>query len=463
MRFPMVGKAAALVAVSVALMIAIDAIQGLVNERRNRQLEAEQNVANASSGPQVVAGPVLRRRCVEQWDHVVGAGKDSRVQAEQRETLLTAFPQDLNLRASAAIEPRYRGIFKSNGYLSKMQMTADWSSLDALKTPLPKQLGGRVSCDAATLAVGVGDSRGIQSASVRAAGQTLEVLPGSGFEPHNGGFHAVLLAQTSTQDLVLNVEVTLELAGTRHMSWIPVGDQTQVRLESDWPHPSFAGRFLPNERKIEASGFNASWKISALATTAQQAMRAGMTVCALGEVAAGSNAPCVDSFGVSFMDPVNHYVLSDRALKYAVLFIALTFVGVTLLEVMRRVRVHPVQYLLVGCALTTFFLLLLSLSEHLPFMAAYAAAAAACVALLGYYGFHILGGLRAGLGFGSAIAMLYGVLFALLQLEQCALVLGSMLLFAVLAAAMVMTRRVDWYALARELRTRSSHSTGTPP
>ena len=161
---------------------------------------------------------------------------------------------------------------------------------------------------------------------------------------------------------------------------------------------------------------------------------------------------CLETFGVAFMDPVNPYVLSDRATKYGMLFIALTFVAVGLVEVLGRLRVHPIQYLLVGAALTVFFLLLVSLSEHLSFGIAYAAASLACTSLLGFYGAFILRSARAGALFGAGIGSLFATLYALLQMEQTALVLGSVLLFVVLAVIMISTRRLDWYALTARLR-----------
>ena len=233
---------------------------------------------------------------------------------------------------------------------------------------------------------------------------------------------------------------------------------TQVTLASDWPHPSFAGRFLPLERQVGETGFTARWLLNALATTAPQAAAFGGPACSLSDggddVPAGDarRRPCVETFGVAFMDPVSPYVLSDRATKYGLLFIALTFVGVGALEVLRRLRVHPIQYLLVGSALAIFFLLLVSLSEHVPFAVAYLAAAAACTALLTFYGAFVLRGSRAGAAFGAAIGGLFGALYALLQLEQTALLLGSILLFAVLAAVMVATRRIDWYGFFARMR-----------
>ena len=175
----------------------------------------------------------------------------------------------------------------------------------------------------------------------------------------------------------------------------------------------------------------------------------------------GRRGSCIETFGVSFMDPVSPYLLSDRATKYGLLFIVLTFVGVGAIEVLRRLRVHPIQYLLVGAAIAIFFLLLVSLSEHVPFSVAYLAAAAACTGLLTFYGTFVLRGSRAGAAFGAAIAALYGALYALLQLEQPALLLGTMMLFAVLAALLIATRRIDWYGLFGRIRSESGHAAGS--
>ena len=290
--------------------------------------------------------------------------------------------------------------------------------------------------------VALGDSRGVRSAAMQIDGAVVPVLAGTQHASHPRGFHADVAESFAGARRPLRAEVGLELVGTGELAFAPVGDSTRVTLASDWPHPSFAGRFLPIERQVGETGFSARWQLNALATTAPQAAAAGAPACRLYDSVVDEVAPrddgrrtaCVETFGVAFMDPVSPYVLSDRATKYGLLFIALTFVGVGAVEVMRRLRVHPIQYLLVGSALAVFFLLLVSLSEHVPFAIAYLAAAAACTALLTFYGSFVLRGSRAGALFGAAIAALYGALYALLQLEQTALLLGSIMLFAVLAA-----------------------------
>jgi inner membrane protein len=295
------------------------------------------------------------------------------------------------------------------------------------------------------------DARGIRSAQLSVGGATRELLAGTRHPAYARGFHALLLpaewqdAQHALSPLALRLAI--DLVGTSDLAFVPAASATEVTLRSDWPHPSFRGRFLPAERSIDARGFSATWRVSGLASDAAQGLGGSAAICGAAAVQAPAATACLDTLAVAFIDPINIYVLSDRAIKYGLLFIVLTLGAVALMEVLARRPVHPIQYLLVGAALTIFFLLLLSLSEHLPFAQAYALAAGACVALLGFYAAHMLGQWRRGLAFGGAIAVLYGAMYTLLQLEQSALVVGALLLFALLALTMIATRRVDWYAL----------------
>lgn len=437
MRFPLLGKLVSLGVVALVLLIALDRVGDIVGEREARLREAQGSVADSLAARQRFVGPVLQRRCEETWDVAVGDGKDRRIVTERREFTLATTPKSLEIDAVATLEPRYRGIFKVNGYALSAKVAAEWSDLAALR-PKAEHAGARLGCDAPLVFGAVGDARGLRRVALSAMSVPLDVQPGTPRKHLAQGFQAAVPAALVDAGGPVRIELALELVGTDSLSIAPVGDTTLVRLASDWAHPSFQGRFLPTERDVSAQGFKARWQLSALATSARRDLLA--------------DAEQIESFGVAFIDPVNAYVLSDRATKYGVLFILLTFVGVGLVEALRRLRVHPIQYLLVGCALTVFFLLLVSLTEHVAFAWAYLAASAACTSLLGFYGSFVLGGRRAGAVFGAALGALYGALYLLLQLEQTALVLGSLLLFAVLAAVMAATRRLDWYALVAQLR-----------
>lgn len=445
----MTSKALALLVVLTGLLLALTQVSSIVHEREGRLREAESGVAASLATQQELIGPVLQRRCEETWSVVSGDGKDRKTVTERRQVDLVATPKSLSIDAAAQLDPRRRGLYKVNGYVLNATLQAQWASLAALQ-PQAEHAPSTLRCDDPVLFVAIHDVRGLRSVAVQAQGKALDVTPGTPRRKLASGFKATLPPALWPQgEQPLAVQMRIEMVGTRLVSFAPVAEHSDVRLKSDWPHPSFQGRFLPIEREIGASGFDARWRITALATAAPRQMK--------------DDTDQVESFWVEFVDPVNRYLLADRATKYGLLFIVLTFVGVALTEVLRRARVHPVQYALVGSALAIFFLLLVSLSEHMAFGLAYAVAAIACASLLAFYGVYVLGGLRPGAGLGAGIAALYVLLYVLLQQEQRALVLGSVMLFVALAAVMVLTRRLDWYALVEQLRQGGGINERRPP
>jgi inner membrane protein len=463
MRFPLLAKAAAIGLVIALLMGALMRIDWLVAERRARQWTAMHSVAESLSTAQTLVGPLLQRKCTQAWDRVEGEGKQRRTVTEKREITLVSAPDALAADSQATAEARYRGLFKVNAYAGTTTLKARWAGLRALQ-PERDQKDARLHCEQVTVLVALSDPRGIRSARVTIDGASADLRPGTGHASYLLGLSAALDATRSSRvDEALEVSVQLDLVGTTRLSLVPAARVATWSLRSDWPHPSFGGRFLPQARAVDAGGFSASWTVSALASRAAADVEQGQALCAVqdrpsedpvDDAAPAPPAPgthptrCVDTIDVSFIDPVNPYVLIDRATKYALLFFVLTFAAVALTEVIAGRRVHPVQYALVGLALAQFYLLLLSLSEHVSFGAAYLMASASCVLLLGCYGSHMLGHRRAGVCFGAGIAMLYGLLWALLRMEQWSLTIGAVVLFAVLAVVMLLTRRIDWYALA---------------
>jgi len=237
------------------------------------------------------------------------------------------------------------------------------------------------------------------------------------------------------------VQLSFTLAGTQGLEVVPVADDTRVQIASAWPHPSFTGDFLPVQRSVRADGFDAQWAVSSLASQAQTQLQQLKTADTR-----------LDALRVELIDPVDVYTLADRASKYGILFVVLTFVGFGLFELIRRLPIHPLQYLLVGLALAMFFLLLLSLSEHVAFWIAYVVSALACIGVQLVYLSGVLRSWARAAGFAAGLSALYGALYGLLVSEDNALLMGALLLFGVLALIMWVTRRVDWYALSAELR-----------
>ena len=455
---PWVGKGLALGAVGLGLVAGLGMLSGVVKDRVQYREQAVQEVTQSLAGPQSLMGPVLAMACTETWTvtstRPADAAQMGATEAERATGLLQrteraaswamAPPAQLTVVGKAGMQGLKRNIYTVNTYTLATQIKASWPA-GALVAPKPSRAGGQVQCEAPVMFVSVSDARGLRSAQVKVNGQALPAQPGTTHKAHAHGFHVAVpqAAGPAAHGAPLVADITLDLLGTQQLALVPVGTNNQFDLHSGWPHPSFGGRFLPTTRQVGAQGFDASWRLSALATQAQQQLQEGSGLCS--STQASSN--CLDEVSVDFIEPVDTYVLSDRAIKYGVLFIFLTFVGVGMVELLGRVRVHPIQYALVGAALCSFFLLLLSLSEHLPFEMAYVAAGVACVALLGYYASFILGDWRHGLPFGLLMALMYGLLYVLLRLEQTSLVVGSLALFAVLTAIMVATRKVNWYGL----------------
>ncbi|BEU94745.1 cell envelope integrity protein CreD [Acidovorax sp. DW039] len=455
MKHPLITKLAALCVVLVLLLIGLGQIEDVVRDRQRYRTLTAQSVADSLAGQQTLMGPMIHSACVETWDVESGKGEERRTTEQRREFLLTAMPDQLQVRSSVGMAERSRGLHKVNTYNLKAHLTAQWAGLPGL-TAQSTVKGSRLQCGAPIVMVAVGDARGIRTAQMVLDEQALTLKPGTFHPTYSRGLHAVLPEAVRGRTEPLTLAMDLELVGTERLAIVPLGGNTEVKMAGGWPHPSFTGRFLPSERTWGPEGFTAQWRLSSLATTAQQDVQGGKRICTAGyddspaEYTPAGTMPrdCADSFSVAFVDPVNPYTLADRATKYGLLFIGLTFVAVGLFELMKRLRVHPVQYLLVGAALCSFFLLLVSLSEHLPFGWSYLAAATACVLLLGYYASHMLGGLARGLPMGLGIGLLYGLLYVLLQLEQTALAVGSIALFLVLATVMVLTRKVNWYGLS---------------
>jgi len=420
-------------------------IESTINERMRYRDEAAQSIANGSVGQQQVYGPVLVIPYDEAYNAEEKAGDKTEIHRKTRRSTHLVFPNQLEVASRLDTERRYRGIHQVLMFNGTHKVSGDFSVPSMADLPHTVR-GSDITPGQPYVALAVSDVRGVRDFPRLIWGaRSFEFERGSGLRSQSAGLHATLaLADVAPGPVKFSFD--LNLAGMNSQEFVPLAKNNRFIMSSPWPHPQFSGRFLPEQREVTDKGFQAVWRISSLATEAQdQLMRL--------ERASGPEprgTPPVDAIRTSFIEPVNVYSMADRATKYGMLFVALTFAAFFLFEVMKRLPVHPVQYALVGLALALFFLLLVSLSEHIDFLLAYLVASAACIALIGYYLAHVLRDRKRGVGFGAALTMLYGVLYGLLSSENNALVLGAILLFAVLAAIMVATRKVDWYRLGGE-------------
>lgn len=420
------------------LLIPLGLLDSLVAERQARGQEVANEIAQSSSGPQQVVGPLLlveahklteRRRVVTEG----GVMREETEQASETVHYLVS-PAKLAVDSRLRIEKRGRSLFTVPLFHGALKLAGEFRhQTHALED------GSRLKPVRAWLVVGLGDNRGVQAMTLKVDGRPVTAEPGTrvGWLPE--GLHAPVPLAALDQPFAF--DVALDLTGTQSLAWLPVGSETTVTASADWPHPGFEGRHLPQASKITDEGFSANWAVSRLSSRVQQVVAACPPTTAECEGLAESG------FGVRLVEPVDRYLMTDRAMKYALLFLALVFGSVFLVEALASRPVHVVQYGLTGLALAMFYLLLLSLSEHIGFGPAYGLAAGACSGLLGYYLAGVLGGGKQGLGFGLGLAGLYGLLYALLRSEDYALLVGAGVLFAALATVMVLTRRVDWHRL----------------
>ena len=434
MRFPLLGRFVLVAGVALALLLPLSMIRDKLSERRDRADAVQKAFADQTSGAQAIAGPLLALTCEETYveERVVhqANGKPLTVRETKQRPCPTrlVLPAALKVEANAPVEQRYRGIYPIRLYRASLALSGSFE--------LAGRPGeGRVWKDA-YLVVGISDVRGIkQAGGVRAGSRTVRFVPGPFDKRIPSGLHAPLGPYAALPQS-FSFQVPLELAGTARLDIAPLGGANQIRIESSWRHPSFVGGYPPDRRAIGPGGFSADWRVDQLAT--------GGNAFWLESAAAGQLFAGARLVGVELVEPVNPYSMSFRAMEYGFLFVLLTFAAFSLVELAWRVKLHPMHYALTGSALAVFFLLLIALSEHLPFGTAYLVAAGACVGLLAWYLRHVL----AGVLFGA----LYAALYVLLQSEDHALLLGSLLVFGMLAAVMLLTRRLDWSALSGRLR-----------
>lgn len=440
-------KTMMVVGLTLIIYIPLVMIQSTISERMRFRSDAVRSIATDSVNAQTVIGPVLVIPYTDEYEETeeIGDAKTPRTRTVQRkvEKRLMVFPNDLRIKGALETDHRYRGIHKVLVYSGQLMLAGDFSLPDR-SALTPEKPHSRLTLSAPFIALAVEDVRGIRNIpAVTWNGKQIEFQQGSRLASLKNGMHAVLEPVDLKEKTNAAFSFDLGLDGIERLQFAPVAKNNEVTLESKWPHPQFGGRFLPapKSRTVDGNGFSATWNISSLATSIQH------------QLATDSLAPSavanLDYFGVSFIEPINIYSQAERAVKYGLLFVALTFAAFFLFELLKQLPIHPVQYVLVGLALALFFLLLVSLSEHLRFLHAYLIASSACILLIGFYLSYVLRSWKRGLGFGLALTLLYGVLYGLLRSENNALVMGSILLFAVLAAAMVATRKIDWYQLGK--------------
>jgi len=422
------------------LLIPTFFIQGLVTERKQRQVDAVTEISSRWAPAQTVTGPVIG------IPYTATVAEDKNPHEVKRWAYF--LPAKLSIRSRLVPETRYRGIYQAIVYTTELQVQGSYDTIACSELGIPRE---KLLWNEAALFFDISDVQGLKEdmivhftvlpAGPSTTGGSPAATPGVDLEMvpakfTTDQFKSALSASLPPSLFVSNGPIafssTVSLKGTGSLLFVPVGRETKVEAASTWASPSFTGSVLPDIRSVKDSGFIADWKVLALNRKFPQQWREG------------SYDLDASAFGVSLIVPVDAYQQTTRSVKYAILLIGLTFTAFFLIEWIYSRPIHSLQYLLVGFALCLFYTLLLSLAEYTGFNTAYGVAAVATIGLIGWYVASMLRSSRISLFVIFLLVVQYGFVFTLIQLQDYALLMGSIGLFITLALVMYFSRKIKW-------------------
>lgn len=416
------------------LLIPTFFIQGLVTERKQRQVDAVTEISSRWAPAQTVTGPVIGIPYTEM------VTDDKNTHEVKRWAYF--LPTKLSIRSRLVPETRYRGIYQAIVYTTELQIQGSYDSIAYSELDIPRE---KLLWNEAALFFDISDVQGLKedmivhlkSGTTAAAGAAattdIEMIPAKfTTDQFKSALGASLPHSLFESNGPIGLSSIVSLKGTASLLFVPVGRETKVEAASTWSSPSFTGSVLPDIRSVRDSGFVADWKVLALNRKFPQQWKQG------------SYDLDASAFGVSLIVPVDAYQQTTRSVKYAILLIGLTFTAFFLIEWIYSRPIHSLQYLLVGFALCLFYTLLLSLSEYTGFNTAYGLAAVATIGLIGWYVASMLRSSRISLFVVFLLAVQYGFVFTLIQLQDYALLMGSIGLFITLALVMYFSRKIKW-------------------
>ena len=410
------------------LLIPTYSVKELIAEREARQKEAIAEVSQKWAGKQSITGPLL---VIPYWQTITDTVNKTRVVKH------TAFilPTDLAIQSVVVPQEKHRGIYKVMLYTTHLYITGNFNniSIESLKIPAEN-----VVWKEAYLQLGITDTKGLdEELKMSWNDTTLTFAPGASATGGRNGLTAPL-AIHGIEDLKnTTFSTNIHLSGSEQLLFNPIGKTTTVTVKSNWPHPSFTGTLLPQSTSVKDSGFTATWKSLAYKRDFPQQFKEE-------DISGNSYNLSSAAFGVDLFVPVNGYQKTMRSIKYAILCIALTFTAFFLIEMINKVFVHPFQYGLIGLALVLFYTLLLSFSEYTGFNIAYAIASVCTIGLIGWFVSGIVSSNRLSLLLSMVLLLLYSYVFTILQLQDYALLVGSIGLFLTLAVVMYFSRKIQW-------------------
>lgn len=448
-KSPLFWKVFTLIGCIVLLLVPLMMVSNLIKERSDYRDEVSDTLRQSSAGSQRLIGPLIAVPVTEVTTVMESTNNEPPKEVRRSKSFIRFWlPESLVVDGKQQVESRKIGIYDGQVWHGDLSVKAQFD---------PKRFGLEASEDRQIgepfIVLAVSDARGIgQVQTMKINGESLTVEPGSGLTSEMQGIHVPLTSADVTRK-VLNLDIAFSLNGTGTFSVVPLGRNSEMTLVSDWPHPGFMGDFLPTKREVSPSGFQAHWQSTWFANNLDSKVRDMLNIN-------GQSEWRLPAFSVNIATPADQYQLTDRALKYAILLIALIFAAFFVFESLTARQMHPMEYLLVGLSLVMFYLVLLALAEHIGFTPAWITASLLGAVLNGIYLQGVMKSWRASLPFTGALLVLYGVMWSLLNSQDSALLLGTGVLFAALSAVMILTRQLNWYAIsaARKVQPEKAES-----
>lgn len=422
-----------LIIISIVLLLLIPTtmIKGLIHERENVQNDAISEVSAKWGENQTISGPYIS---IPYYKYVKEySKKDSVEKLVLIKENIHVLPSELSIDGIINPESRYRGIYEIVVYNSILHIKGKFNLSEISELDIAKE---NIQFDKAYLSLGISDLRGIENQiDLSWNDKTYSFNPGVVSDDIIVSGINANVDLDSNDSMLYEFSLSIDLKGSQLLYFTPVGKITDIRMASSWSNPSFNGSFLPDTREVSDTGFVAGWNVLHLNRNYPQMWT-------------GSNYSVESSaFGIDLLLPVDSYQKSYRSIRYAILFIAFTFITFFFIEVLNKIFIHPVQYILVGIALVVFYTLLLSISEYLNYNVAFIISAIATILLIAGYLKAILKSTKLSLLISGILFVLYAFIFVIIQLQDFSLLIGSVGLFVILGLIMFYSRKIDWYNL----------------
>lgn len=411
------------------LLIPAVMVQDLIQERMLRQDEAIVEVSSKHAGVQSLSGPILT---IPYWKSKQAKNADGSYKEIREQHYYHILPEALNIEGEITPEKRQRGIFEVVVYGSKLHVKGYFDNYAFENEGITAE---NIELDKAFISVGISDLKGItEQVEIKMNDSTVMFNPGLiSSQVLSSGLH--IRFPLTEMPKKMDFSFDLSLNGSEKLMFTPIGKVTSVNLTSPWTEPSFDGSFLPAQRTVSEKGFTANWKVLHLNRNYPQTW------------SNDKHSLNGSRFGVDLKLPVDVYQKSMRVAKYALLFIVLTYLVFFFVEILNKILIHPIQYILVGIALVLFYILMLAFSEQIYFNLAYILAAVMTIGLIVLYCRSILKSWGLAAMTGAILTILYGFIFVIIQIQDYALLFGSLGIFLILAVTMYFSRKVDWFSI----------------